>query len=71
MQNHKTYITTLPDFIQIQKTSFCWFISQGLSEELENFSSGAVCLVVASDIYKEEDYIEDFKEYLNYNVKLK
>ena len=39
MQNHKTYITTLPDFIQIQKTSFCWFISQGLNEELENFSS--------------------------------
>ena len=39
MQNHKTYVTTLPDFIQIQKTSFCWFISQGLSEELENFSS--------------------------------
>jgi DNA-directed RNA polymerase subunit beta len=39
MQNHKTYITTLPDFIEIQKTSFCWFISQGLSEELENFSS--------------------------------
>ena len=39
MQKHKTYITTLPDFIEIQKTSFCWFISQGLSEELNNFSS--------------------------------
>ena len=39
MQNNKTFITTLPDFIEIQKTSFCWFISQGLREELENFSS--------------------------------
>tara|TARA_B100000768_G_scaffold181983_1_gene208006 strand:- start:2359 stop:5640 length:3282 start_codon:yes stop_codon:yes gene_type:complete len=39
MQNHKTFITTLPDFIEIQKTSFCWFISHGLSEELSNFSS--------------------------------
>ncbi|MDG1730033.1 MAG: FdtA/QdtA family cupin domain-containing protein [Algibacter sp.] len=34
--------------------------------ELENFSSGAVCLVVASDVYKEEDYIYDFDEYLLY-----
>ena len=34
--------------------------------ELENFSSGAVCLVVASDVYKEEDYIYDFEEYLLY-----
>jgi len=39
MQNPKTFITTLPDFIEIQKTSFCWFISHGLTEELSNFSS--------------------------------
>jgi len=39
MQKHKTFITTLPDFINIQKTSFCWFISHGLSQELDNFSS--------------------------------
>lgn len=37
--------------------------------ELENFSSGAVCLVVASEVYKEEDYIYDFKEYLLYLSK--
>jgi dTDP-4-dehydrorhamnose 3,5-epimerase-like enzyme len=32
--------------------------------ELENFSSGAVCLVLASAIYEEEDYIRDFNEFL-------
>ncbi|WP_370476806.1 sugar 3,4-ketoisomerase [Tamlana flava] len=37
--------------------------------ELENFSSGAVCLVVASDVYKEEDYICNFEEYLLYLSK--
>jgi dTDP-4-dehydrorhamnose 3,5-epimerase-like enzyme len=42
-------------------------ISPGIWRELENFSSGAVCLVVASDIYREDDYIENFKEYVNYN----
>lgn len=32
--------------------------------ELENFSSGAVCLVLASTIYDEADYIRDFDEFL-------
>lgn len=34
--------------------------------ELKNFSSGAVCLVLASDVFKEEDYIRDFDKYLDY-----
>ena len=33
--------------------------------ELENFSSGAICLVVASDVYKKEDYIYDLDEFLS------
>ena len=33
--------------------------------ELENFSSGAICLVIASDVYKEEDYIRDFNEFIS------
>jgi WxcM-like, C-terminal len=32
--------------------------------ELENFSSGAVCLVLASEIFAEEDYIRDYAEFL-------
>jgi len=39
MKNPNNFITTLPDLIEIQKTSFCWFIHQGLTEELERFSS--------------------------------
>lgn len=39
-------------------------INNNTWRELENFSSGAVCLVLASDIYKEEDYIRDFDEFL-------
>jgi DNA-directed RNA polymerase subunit beta len=37
--NNKAFVTTLPDFVEIQRASFCWFLSKGLSEELENFSS--------------------------------
>ena len=31
--------------------------------ELENFSSGAVCLVLASEVYDEKDYIRNYKEF--------
>lgn len=40
-------------------------IKNGIWRELKNFSSGSVCLVVASDVFDEEDYIRDFEEYLN------
>ena len=31
-------MTALPDFIEMQRVSFCWFISHGLSEELNRYS---------------------------------
>lgn len=39
-------------------------IPTGIWRELKNFSSGAVCLVIASDVYLEEDYIREFDEFL-------
>ena len=32
------YINALPDFLAMQRISFCWFIAQGLNEELALFS---------------------------------
>ena len=46
-------------------------ILPGIWGELDNFSSGSVCLVLASDIYSEHDYIrslEDFKLYKSKKV---
>ena len=39
-------------------------ITNGIWRELKNFSSGAVCLVVASDVFEEADYIRDFDDFL-------
>ena len=33
------YINALPDFLAMQRISFCWFITQGLNEELALFST--------------------------------
>ncbi len=40
-------------------------INEGIWRELKNFSSGSVCLVIASDVFEEADYIRDFQAFLN------
>ena len=38
MKHDMNYINALPDFLTMQRISFCWFITQGLNEELALFS---------------------------------
>lgn len=33
--------------------------------ELVNFSSGSVCMVIASDVYDEDDYFRDYDEFIS------
>lgn len=42
-------------------------IPNGVWRELKDFSSGAVCLVLASDVFDENDYIREFEEFLAVN----
>jgi hypothetical protein len=41
----------------------------GIWRELINFSSGAICMVLASEVYVEEDYIRNYDEFLKYKLK--
>lgn len=41
-------------------------IPTGIWRELENFSSGGVCLSLVSDVYKEEDYIREYSDFLSF-----
>ena len=38
MKQNMNYINALPDFLAMQRVSFCWFNTQGLNEELALFS---------------------------------
>jgi hypothetical protein len=38
----------------------------GLWRELHNFSSGSICLVLASLEYSEDDYIRNYDEFINF-----
>jgi hypothetical protein len=52
--------------ITLNKPDKGLLIMNNVWRELENFSSGAVCLVIASAVFDEEDYIRDYDEYLDY-----
>ena len=40
------------------------YLPSGIWREMNNFSSGAICLVLASECYMESDYIRDYDEFL-------
>ena len=41
----------------------------GIWRELLNFSSGAICLVLASDLYTNADYIRDKDEFIKFKTE--
>jgi dTDP-4-dehydrorhamnose 3,5-epimerase-like enzyme len=49
----------------LNKPNIGLHITTGIWRELQNFSSGAVCLVVASGVFEEADYMRDYKEFLD------
>ncbi|MBQ3152638.1 MAG: WxcM-like domain-containing protein [Bacteroidaceae bacterium] len=50
----------------LNRPSQALLLSAGVWEELRNFSSGAVALVLASEHYALEDYIRNFDEFIEY-----
>jgi dTDP-4-dehydrorhamnose 3,5-epimerase-like enzyme len=49
--------------VTLNKPNEGLWIPNGIWRELENFSSGSVCLVIASDVFEEADYIRDYNEF--------
>ncbi|MFV5688868.1 sugar 3,4-ketoisomerase [Flavobacterium sp. ZT3R25] len=50
--------------VTLNRPNFALHVVSGLWRELDNFSSGSVCLVLASLKYDESDYIRDYREFL-------
>lgn len=42
------------------------YVKPGMWRDLVDFSSGAVAMVLASDVYKKEDYIRDYTEFVDF-----
>lgn len=48
----------------LNRSYFGLYVCPMIWRELDNFSSGAVCLVLASNFYDEDDYYRDYDEYV-------
>ena len=49
--------------IMLNKPNIGLLIPTGIWREIDNFSSGSVCLVLASMVYDEDDYIRDYEAF--------
>lgn len=45
-------------------------IKKGIWREMKEFSGGSICLVLASKLYNESDYIREYKDFLNYRNEI-
>lgn len=52
--------------IHLNRSYYGLYIGPLVWRELDNFSSGSVCAVLASDFYEEADYYRDIDEYREY-----
>jgi len=52
--------------IRLDKPNCGLVIRPGVWRKINKFSPGAVCFVLASEVYLEEDYIRDYNEFLSY-----
>jgi hypothetical protein len=55
--------------VQLNRPYMGLNIKPGIWRDISNFSSGAICLVLASQKYLEEDYIRDYFEFVKYKNK--
>jgi hypothetical protein len=49
--------------VQLNRPYYGLHIPPRIWRELENFSSGSVCLVIASEAYDEQGYYRDFESF--------
>lgn len=51
--------------ITLNRPFYGLHLPPGIWAQEVNFSSGAICLVLASDIYNADDYIRNFDDFIN------
>ena len=52
--------------VSLNRPYYGLYVIPGIWRELSNFSSGAICLVLASHRYDENDYFRNYDEFVNW-----
>lgn len=50
--------------VHLNRPNTALYLSNMVWREISNFSSGSVCLVLASELYDERDYYRDYDEFI-------
>lgn len=50
--------------IHLNRSYYGLYVCPMMWRELDNFSSGSICMVLASNIYDEDDYYRDHEEFI-------
>ena len=50
--------------VHLNRSYYGLYVCPMMWREMDNFSSGSVCMVLASNLYDESDYYRDYREYL-------
>ena len=50
--------------VHLARSYYGLYVCPMIWRELDNFSSGSVCMVLASNVYDESDYYRDYTEFL-------
>ena len=50
--------------VHLNRPNYGLMVVPGIWREIINFSSGAICLVLASDLYNPFDYIRNYQEFI-------
>lgn len=56
--------------ITLNKPNKGLLIPNGIWREIENFSSGSVCLALVSEVFDENDYIRDYNQFTSLKPKI-
>lgn len=52
--------------VQLNRPNYGLIVVPGIWREIANFSSGAICLVLASEKYDAEDYLRNYSDFLEW-----
>jgi hypothetical protein len=55
--------------VQLNRPYLGLHIKPGIWRDISNFSSGAICLVMASRLYEATDYIRNYDEFKTFKLK--
>jgi hypothetical protein len=55
--------------VTLNRPDYGLLVVPGIWGELMEFSSGAICLVLASEVYQETDYIREYQGFIKFRTK--